>query len=55
MGGGVENKGREFVGDEEGSTAVLTTARLIHPEHAELLCFIYWLQVNLRDGIHPQL
>lgn len=47
--GGGENKRRECGGDEGGSAAVLTTARLIHPEHAELLCFGYWLQVKFGD------
>lgn len=32
-----------------GGAAVLTTARLTHPEHAELLCFGYWLQVIFKD------
>lgn len=27
---------------------MLTTARLIHPEHAKLLCVGYWLQVLLK-------
>lgn len=46
---GGENKGRECGGDKGGSAAVLTTARLIHPEHAELLCFSYWLQLKFGE------
>lgn len=43
------------MGAEGGSAAVLTTARLIHPEHAELLCLGYWLQVKFEDWIRSWL
>ncbi|TNN69779.1 hypothetical protein EYF80_020011 [Liparis tanakae] len=51
VGGGGESKGRECGVDERGNAAVLTTARLIHPEHAELLCFSNWLQLKFGSRI----
>ena len=39
-------------GCEGGSAAVLTTARLIHPEHAELLCFTGFKSSLETDCIH---
>lgn len=52
---GGESKGRVWGRGEGGCTAVLTAARLIHPEHAELLCFAHWLQVNFRVWIRSWL
>lgn len=44
--GGGENKGVCWGGGREGA-AVLTTARLIHPEHAELLCSVTGFKSSL--------